>query len=440
MKQAAVVQINQQPNDPTKTTKASSMDKDAAQFSTSANNGPVTETDRIASLDVLRGFAVLGILVMNIQSFSMIGAAYLNPYAYSDMDGANKLVWFLSHLFTDMKFMAIFSMLFGAGIVLMAERRATTGRPAAGLHYRRMAGLMLFGLLHGYFLWYGDILFAYAVCGLWVFLFRNKKPRTLLIAGLIVVGVSAAVSVFWQATMPWWPPEAVENLRDTWWEPPPEAVAVELDAYCGDWSDQQTARGPKTFYMETSHLLTDTMWRAGGLMLIGMALFKLGFLNAARSSKTYITMIAVGAFVGLPIVAYGVFFCQASGWDLRSAFFGGAQFNYWASIPVALGWIGAVMLAYKTGTFPRLTVRLAAVGRMALSCYLLETIICTAIFYGHGVGLFGSVERTGQIAIVAAVWVFLLVLCPIWMRHFRFGPFEWLWRSLTYWKLQPLRR
>ena len=403
-------------------------------------NGPVTETDRIASLDVLRGFAVLGILVMNIQNFSMIGAAYLNPYAYGDMDGANKLVWFLSHLFTDKKFMAIFSMLFGAGIVLMTERRTAAGRPTAGLHYRRMAGLLLFGLLHGYVFWYGDILFAYAVCGLWVFLFRKKKPRTLLIVGLIVVGVSSAVSVFWQATMPWWPPEAVENLRDTWWEPPPEAVAVELDAYRGDWSDQQTVRGPKAFYMETSHFLTDTMWRAGGLMLIGMALFKLGFLNAARSSKTYITMIAAGAFVGLPVVAYGVFFRQASGWDLHSAFFGGALFNYWASILVALGWIGAVMLVCKTGVMPRLTKALAAVGRMALSCYLLETIICTTIFYGHGLGLYGSVERTGQIAIVAAVWALLLALCPIWMQQFRFGPFEWAWRSLTYWKLQPLRR
>jgi uncharacterized protein len=403
-------------------------------------NGPITDANRIASLDVLRGFAVLGILVMNIQSFSMIGAAYLNPYAYGDMESGNRLVWFLSHLLTDMKFMAIFSMLFGAGVVLMAERRAAAGKPAAGLHYRRMGGLLLVGLLHGYLLWYGDILFAYAVCGLWIYLFRNKRPRTLLIVGLIIVGVSSAVSVFWQATMPWWPPEAVENLRDTWWEPPPDAVAAELNAYRGGWTDQQAVRGPKTFYMESSRLLTATIWRAGGLMLIGMALFKLGILNAARSTGTYIAMIAAGAFVGLPVVAFGVFFRNASDWDIRSAFFGGAQFNYWASILVALGWIGAVMLVCQHGLFPRLTARLADVGRMALSCYLLETIICTTVFYGHGFGLYGSIDRTGQIAIVFAVSAALLVACPIWMRHFRFGPFEWVWRSLTYWKLQPIRR
>jgi len=403
-------------------------------------NGPTIESHRIGSLDVLRGFAVLGILVMNIQSFSMIGAAYMNPYAYGDMTGANRLVWFLSHLFADMKFMAIFSMLFGAGIVLMADRREAAGKPTAGLHYRRMAGLLLFGLLHGSLFWYGDILFTYAVCGLWVYLLRKLEPRALIIIGLVVVGISAGISVFWQATMPWWPPQEVENLQTSWWDPPPEAVTLELEAYRGSWPEQQQLRGPEATFMRTFVLATDTMWRAGGLMLIGMALFKLGILNALRPMKTYIAMMATGAFIGLPVVVLGVLYCNASGWDVRSAFFGGGQFNYWASIPVAMGWIGSVMLVCKTGGFPRLTTRLAAVGRMALSCYLLETVICTTVFYGHGLGLYGRVERTGQIAIVAAVSLFLLAFCPIWMRHFRFGPFEWGWRSLTYWKIQPLLR
>ncbi|MEE4272108.1 MAG: DUF418 domain-containing protein [Thermoanaerobaculales bacterium] len=403
-------------------------------------NGPITDSARIGSLDVLRGFAVLGILVMNIQSFSMIGAAYMNPFAYGDMTGANRLVWFLSHLLTDMKFMAIFSMLFGAGVVLMSERRAVAGKPAAGLHYRRMLGLLLFGALHGYLLWYGDILFTYAVCGLWVFLFRNSSPKKLIVIGLVTVGVSAGVSMFWQVTMPWWPPEAVENLETDWWAPAPDAIAHELEAYRGSWSDQQGVRVGETVFMQTFVLVTNTMWRAGGLMLIGMALFKLGVFSAERSRAFYGRLLAVGAAVGLPVVAFGVWFKESSGWDVRSAFFGGDQFNYWASIVVALGWVAAVMLVVKSRVMPRLTARLAAVGRMALSCYLLETIICTAIFYGHGLGLYGSVERTGQAAIVAAVWLFLLALCPWWMRRFRFGPFEWLWRSLTYWRFQPLLR
>jgi uncharacterized protein len=119
--------------------------------------------------------------------------------------------------------------------------------------------------------------------------------------------------------------------------------------------------------------------------------------------------------------------------------FVGVQFNYWASLLVAAGWIGLVMLACKNG-WPRPVLgRLAAVGRMALSCYLLQTIICTTIFYGHGLGLFGSVSRIGQASIVIAVWAAMLIICPAWLHRYRFGPFEWLWRSLTYWRIQPMR-
>jgi len=406
----------------------------------STNNGPVTEAARIGSLDVLRGFAVLGILVMNIQSFSMIGAAYMNPYAYGDMTGANRVVWFLSHLFADMKFMAIFSMLFGAGVVLMSDRRSAAGKPSAGLHYRRMLGLLLFGALHGYLLWYGDILFTYAVCGVWIYLFRKVRPNRLIIVGLFTVAVSSGVSIFWQATIPWWPPEEMEKLETEWWDPPPDAVAHELDTYRGSWSEQQAIRVHETAFMESFMLVTNTLWRAGGLMLIGMALFRFGVFSAERSSAFYGRLLAIGIFVGLPVVAFGVWFKDSSGWDVRTAFFGGDQFNYWASILVALGWVAAVMLVVKAGVLPQLTARLAAVGRMALSCYLLETIICTTIFYGHGLGLYGAVERIGQAAITAGVWLCLLLLCPWWMERFRFGPFEWLWRSLTYWKLQPFRR
>ena len=403
-------------------------------------NGPINEPNRIASLDVLRGFAVLGILVMNIQSFSMIGAAYMNPYAYGDLSGPNLLVWFLSHLFADMKFMAIFSILFGAGVVLMADRRVKAGKPAAGVHYRRMLLLMLFGAAHGWLLWYGDILFTYAVCGLWVFLLRRKRPRTLIILGLLIISVSSGITMFWQVTMPWWPPEQVEKMNDEWWAPSPELITDEVEAYRGGWIEQQSHRGPSTLFMETMMLLTGQLWRCGGLMLLGMALFKLGYLSASRSDTDYGRLIAWAAVIGLPIVGAGVWYREMVDWNVQSAFMLGGQFNYWGSLLVALGWIGAVMLVCKHGLFPSLTTRLADLGRMALSGYLLQTVICTAIFYGYGLGLFGGVSRIGQIAVVAAVWALLLWFCPWWMHRFRFGPFEWLWRSLTYWSIQPIRR
>ncbi len=138
--------------------------------------GPVQGSERIQSLDVMRGVAVLGILVMNIQSFAMIGAAYMNPTAYGDLEGVNGWVWYLGHLFADMKFMTIFSMLFGAGVIVMTSRREAAGQSSAGVHYRRMVWLLVFGLAHAYLLWYGDILYTYALCGFVLYLFRKAPP------------------------------------------------------------------------------------------------------------------------------------------------------------------------------------------------------------------------------------------------------------------------
>ena len=240
--------------------------------------------------------------------------------------------------------------------------------------------------------------------------------------------------------MPYWPPGIVAQLETEWWMPPPEAVQAEVDAYRGGWSDQQALRAPTAIFMQTNHFLSEYLWRAGGLMLIGMAFFKLGVFAAERSRAFYLRMMSLGFGLGLPIVVFGVAYCDSSGWDVRSAFFAGSQFNYWGSLLFAAGWIGLVMLACQKESTIRFTRPLAAVGQMALSCYLLQTIICTTIFYGHGLGLYGSVSRVGQALIVLAVWAALLWFCPIWLKRFRFGPFEWLWRSLTYMKLQPMRQ
>ena len=147
-------------------------------------------------MDVLRGIAILGILIMNIQSFSMIGAAYINPTAYGDLTGMNKWVWVLSHVFADQKFMTIFSILYGAGIVLITKKAESKERLAVGLHYRRTFWLLVIGLMHAYLLWYGDILVTYGLCALVVFLFRKASPRKLLIIGLLVISVASVLYFF----------------------------------------------------------------------------------------------------------------------------------------------------------------------------------------------------------------------------------------------------
>jgi uncharacterized protein len=401
---------------------------------------PVTEKERIVSIDVLRGFALLGILPMNIQSFSMIGAAYENPTAYGDLHGANYLVWLLCHVFADQKFMTIFSMLFGAGILLMTSRIEATGKPSAALHYRRMGWLILFGLAHAYLLWSGDILVAYGMCGLLVYLFRKLRPRTLLVLGLLTIAVASASLASYGAWSRHWSPAQLQIAREQLWMPTASQSANEIRAYRGGWPGQMKFRVPDSVQMETIFFVVFTFWRVTGLMLAGMALFKLGVFSARQPASLYWTMIAIAVCYGIPITLYGTHRDFGAGWDFRYSFFYGAQFNYWASLLVSFGWVGAIMLASRAAALLPLTRRLASVGRMAFTNYIMHTVICTTIFYGHGFALFGKVERVWQFAIVVAIWWLQLVVSPIWLRHFLFGPLEWLWRCLTYLQWEPLRR
>jgi uncharacterized protein len=336
--------------------------------------------------------------------------------------------------------MTIFSMLFGAGILLMTSRIAATGRPSALVHYRRMGWLIVFGLAHAYLLWSGDILVAYGMCGLLVYLFRKLRPRTLLVLGLLTIAVASASLASYGAWSQHWSPAEVQAAREQLWVPTPSQAATEIQAYRGTWTAQMKFRVPESAQMETIFFVAFTFWRVTGLMLAGMALLKLGVFSARQPASLYWTMIAIALCYGIPLTLYGTHRDFAAGWDFRYSFFQGAQFNYWASLLVSLGWVGAIMLACRSTTLLPITRRLAAVGRMAFTNYIMHTVICTTLFYGHGFGLFGKIERVWQFAIVVAIWLLQLVVSPIWLRYFLFGPLEWLWRCLTYMQWEPLRR
>src|SRR5262245_55540747 len=277
---------------------------------------PVREKERIVQLDVLRGFALLGILPMNIQYFSMAGAAYFNPTAYGDFTGANYWVWLLCHLFADLKFMSIFCMLFGAGILLMTSRAEAADHRPAILHFRRMGWLILFGMLHAYFLWAGDILYDYGMCGLVVFFFRKLRPRTLIIIGLIVFSVTPVIMIVSGRALAH-APEALQALREDLWQPMPQGVAEELAGYRGGWRAEIQQRFGEAVNLETTYFIMWAFWREAGLMLIGMALFKLGFFDGRLSPRVYWTMIAMGLCIGIPVTLYGTLQDFARGWEFR---------------------------------------------------------------------------------------------------------------------------
>ena len=401
---------------------------------------PVSAKERVQSIDVMRGVALLGILAMNIQDFSMISQAYMNPTAYGDLHGWNYAVWYVCRQLAEMKFMSIFSMLFGAGVYLMTSRIEASGRNPRPIHYRRMGWLALFGCLHGYLLWTGDILFTYALGGMVAFLSRKWRPKTLIISGLLFTAVSTVLFVGSYASMPYWPKKSVDKMQENMWKPSQAKVDKELALQRSGWLGEEKDRAIDNLNNQIQGNIFVAFWRAYGLMLVGIGLFKLGVFSAKLPSRVYGWFIALGLLVGIPVTAYGVRDSFAHHWQLGHVFFLDYQYIYWGSLPTSFFWIGLVMLICREGWLPGARRRLGAVGRMAFTNYLTHTIVCTFLFDGWGLGLYGKVSRVGQFGIVLAIWAAQLIISPWWLDRFQFGPFEWVWRSLTYWKRQPMRR
>ena len=323
---------------------------------------PVTVRNRILSLDVLRGFALFGILLMNIQFFAMPEAAYSIPAVFGDLTGANLGVWWFSYLFADQKFMTLFSMLFGAGIVLMTSKAERQGGHSLRLHYRRMFWLLIIGLVHGYLLWSGDVLVLYAICGFVIYWFRRWSPKWLLLLGVIVFAVGPLLSFAGGASVQYAPSEVRAELVADFW-PSQEVLDTEIEAYRSGWLGQMAARVPMAVELQTTALFFWGFWRAGGLMLMGMAFFKWGIFSGERRNRFYLVLIAMGLLIGLPVVAWGGYQNFAHGWDPIYARLGmGYQFNYWASLFVSLGYVGMIVLWLRTGWFAMVAARVGIGG------------------------------------------------------------------------------
>ncbi len=383
--------------------------------------------ERIQSLDILRGVAVLGILVMNIQSFSMISAAYINPSAFGDLTGLNKTVWLLSHLLADQKFISIFSMIFGAGILLFVEHVEQKGYIPARFYFRRLFWLFTFGLIHGYLFWHGDILVAFAACGALAFLLRRISPWVLLPLGLIIFFVPSFNYWLFGRSMELWPPEATNRLNEIW-APGTESINAEINLLTGSFSEQLVWRIPETFKMESFIFLVWYGWRIFAMMLLGMSFFKLGLLSGNLSKKIYVIMIVVALPIGFALTMIGVNKNFAHDWSMEYSMFFGWQWNYYGSLFVALGYLAIILLFSK---YIKMKL-LANVGRLAFTNYILMTLICTTIFYGHGFGMYGTVDRIWQMEAVLVIWIVILLFSHFWTKQFYYGPIEWVWRFLTY--------
>ena len=386
------------------------------------------QTARIKSLDVLRGVGVLGMLAIHIQLFAFPSLARWNPTAYGHFSGLNWWAWLLVAILADGKFITIFAMLLGVSIVMLASDRGDPAIPAWRAHMRRMSVLLVIGLLHAYFVWYGDMLVPLALSGTVAFFARRLSPPKLLVLGVLSFATASVLSLALTWSTARSDPAALAAWRAEW-TPTPASVALEVAEYRGGWSEQMAHRVPAALETQTVDFVTRLLWQMTGLMLMGMALFKLGVLSAIRSRAFYLRLGILGFGLGTLLISLGLWRSAVTGWDLLDYVLISQQLHYWGNLFVALGWTALVMLLCQRG-WPMSAM--ANVGRMALTNYLLQSVICTTIFYGHGFGLFGYVDRVGQLAIVVGIWTFQLIASTVWLRYFAVGPVEWLTRWLVF--------
>jgi uncharacterized protein len=404
---------------------------------------------RFASLDIIRGVAVLGILLLNIVGFAMPGAAYENPRAYGGWHGADLLVWGVNFVLFDGKMRGLFSFLFGASLLLVTQRAEASGRDPARVHYTRMAWLLAFGLAHLWLVWDGDILAHYALIGMIAFPLRRLPTERLVVLGLLLV--LAAMAMFALIPLQVWTlehaapgvaatPDHVRQLQgfaDTFGTPSSQAIARELARYRSGYADILQARFAENATMPLTMLFfygPETL----AYMLLGMAALRSGMLAGTWQRERCWRWLRSCWGVAIPAGCILAGWLIASGFGLLPVTLAGLTLTAPFRLLMILGWICLLQLFLNPGR--GLASHLAAAGRMAFTNYLLTSLICTTIFYGYGLGWFGQLSRWQLYPVVFAVWALILLWSKPWLSRFRFGPFEWIWRSLARGTLQPIRR
>jgi len=434
------------------------------EYPASGAVGPLAGAERDLTLDALRGFALLGILLINITAMGMPWQGGANPAVYGGAADLNLWTFLATEVAVEGAMRALFSGLFGAGFLLLLDRleARTQGLRGAEIYARRLLALALFGLIDGYWLlWTGDILYTYAVVGFFLLPFRSLRPGWL-------VGLAAAL-VLLQALGHWAESQALTaqhaaHVRaeaadgetvspgvlaeaQAWRAyrdevaPDAETLAGVIAQRRGPYLDQLASHG--AYFERAQRLLTWSgllpaldVWP---VMLLGMALLRLGLLRRTAPLRAHLWLLAMGYGVGLPVSLYEAVSFWSSGFDpLRAA---QLQTTYdLGRLAMAAGHLGLFLALARWRSFAWALRALAPVGRMALSNYLLHSGLALFLFSGAGLGLYGAFERWQLYGIVLGFWAVNLLFSRLWLQRFRYGPVEWLWRSASYGALQPLSR
>lgn len=402
---------------------------------------PLQPGERIEVMDVLRGFALLGILLMNIEGF--VGPLWesvtgLNP----ELTGANRAVDWLIYVFVQGKFMTLFSLLFGMGFAVMLERAGARGDGGGKLYVRRLLALLGFGVAHALLLWAGDVLIAYALTGfVLLLLFRNVKASNLLIwavsFAVVLVVMLLALGLMMQLFA--MTPEGKTMMAAQ----AADSVAI-VEA-------ERQAYGSGTFLQATGQRAKDTVAMLSALPVFGLIILVMFLLGAwlvragvmrdtVAHAPLFRKMLLVGLLIGVPMMLFSAISMptmETSEMSLRSMAW--QSMALIAGILMSLGYAAAIVLAMHRPVWHRRLSLLAPAGRMALTNYLMQSLVCTLIFYGYGLGFFEQLPRAWQPLFVIVLFAMQVAFSHWWLSRFRYGPMEWVWRWMTYGKRQPMR-
>jgi len=411
---------------------------------TTAPNAP-----RYLELDALRGFAVMGILLMNIVGFSMPEMAYASPAVYGGTDTPDVIVWALSFIFVDGKMRGLFTILFGASMMLIIERAGDKGENVANIHFSRMAWLAIFGLAHFFLLWAGDILFLYAAVGCIAFFLSGLTAedlfrRALFIFTLGFVGFAimfgSLLHLQYLADLPGASADTIDSLAETLrdFDPDATAIAADIALHRSGFLAIVMAKFRDDLFQPlilVAYSLTETL----PLMMIGMALYKNGFMTGQWSAADYrrlgIRMTVTGALILTAITSVLIY----RDFDILLMLNASYAWNWPSQLLMTVGYAALLIGLVRQWAASAWMQRVAAVGRAAFSNYLGTSLLMTFLFYGWGLGLYGSVGRAELYLFVLAAWALMLLWSAPWLARFRYGPLEWLWRSLARKQMQPMR-
>lgn len=400
--------------------------------------------ERIQIIDVLRGIAIFGILMVNMQYFSNINGSHAPGLELTTLDALGK--WTVNAFFVN-KFFSLFSFLFGLGVSIQMSRAEQKGVSFLPLYLRRLGLLLLFGLAHAFLFWIGDILFIYAVLGFLLVLFwRKAKPKTLLIWFFVLMGIMTAFFLLsaGSLTLGYSSPESAAMLQGI--------SAENVAAFDADYARDVVIYGSGTYGEVTLErlsdffvfVLTSYIWLTPSILmmfLMGLYAGKTGWFTTIDTSafKRRLTyLLPIGLITNITWAVLGFDLGTGSA-TLDPLFLVGMALLVVGAPALTLSYISIIVLVFESEPGRKILQPLASVGRMALTNYLAHSIVFTTLFYGYGFGLLGQVSFSAGLGLGLVMYLIQIPLSVWWMRTYRFGPFEWLWRSLTYLRTQPMR-